>query len=101
MAEKQGSNPSLSAIDYPDDLSGGWYPHLDRMPLTVVKKWNSTIVLLNAIDGHTRHAAVAHLVHGDVIDGLPVPVMYLERLPIRREARRETQFVYFKSKPKE
>ena len=66
------------------------------MFLMVVNKGNSLIGLLNAIDGHTRHAAVARLQHGDMVDGFPVPVMHLERLPIPGQTRRETQLVCFK-----
>jgi hypothetical protein len=32
----------------------GWYSHLDRVFLTVVNKGNSLIVLLDAINCHTR-----------------------------------------------
>jgi len=37
------------------------------MPLTVVKKWNSIIGSFNAIDSHTRHAAIARLGYGDMV----------------------------------
>ena len=82
------------------------YPYLDRVLLTVVKKGNSIIVLLDAVYGNTL--LTNHLIIGDgrlpddyMIDGFPVPVMHRVRLPLRREAWLETQFVYFKPQPEE
>jgi hypothetical protein len=70
--------------------------------LKVVNKGNSLTVALNAIDCHNRLAIPgASLQDSDMVDSFPVSVMHLEHLPIRREARRETQFVYFKPQPKE
>jgi hypothetical protein len=58
--------------------------------MAVVDKENRLVVLLDAINCHTRHAAVAWLEHGDVIDGFAVSIVHLKRLPIRRDARRYT-----------
>ena len=80
----------------------GVYSHLDQVFLTVVNKRNCLDVLLNAINCHS-HLAVpgTHLQDGDMVDSFPVSVMYLERLPIRREARHKAQFVYFQPQPQE
>jgi hypothetical protein len=66
----------------------------------VVNKGNNLIVALNAIDRHNRPAiSGARLQDRDMVDSFPVSVVYLECLPISREARCETQFVYFKPQP--
>lgn len=70
------------------------YFHHYRMFLTVVNKGNSLVRLLNAIDCHTRlAAAVASLQDSDMVESFPVPVVNFERLPILRDARRETESV--------
>jgi hypothetical protein len=67
------------------------------MYLAVVNKGNRLVGLLNAINGHTRLAiSVARLQDSDMVEGLTVPVVNLERLPIRREARRDAQLVLLK-----
>ena len=63
------------------------YSHLDQVLLTVVNKGNRLVGSLDAIHGHTR---LASLQNGDVVDCFPVPVVHLERPPIRREARGKT-----------
>src|SRR5512135_19458 len=80
------------------NLLGG-YPYLDRMFPMVVKERDGSIGLFNAIDSHICRAAVVCLEHGDMVDGFPVAVMHLEALPMRGQARRETQFVCFKPQP--
>jgi hypothetical protein len=78
----------------------GVYSHLDRVFLMVVNKGNILIVSLNTIDYHTCHAlSGARLQDSDMVDSFSVSVVYLECLPISREARCETQFVYFKPQP--
>jgi len=78
------------------------YPHLDPVFLMVVRERDALIVLLNAIHRHA-HLAIPgrRLQDRDVVDGLPIAVVDLEPLPLRRQARRETQFVHFKSEPQE
>jgi len=65
----------------------------------IVKEWNGIIGLRYAIDGHTGRAAVVSLQYGDMVDGFPVAVMHLERLPLRGQARREMELVCFKPQP--
>ena len=76
--------------------------HLDRVFLTVVDKRDRLVVLLDAINCHT-HLAVPgpRMQHGDMVESFPEPVMNLERLPVRGEARHNAQFVYFKPQPQE
>ena len=50
---------------------------------------------------HSFHHSGPRLQDGDVVDGLAIAVVHLERLPVRREAGRETQFVHFKPQPQE
>jgi len=74
--------------------------HFDRVFLTVVNQGNSPVESFNAIHRYTRLADLriigsARLRYDDVVDRFPMPVVHLERLPIRREARREMQFVHF------
>lgn len=57
------------------------------MFLAVVKKWNSIIGLLHTIDNHTCRVVVTLLQDGNVVNRFPVPVMYLERLPLPGKAR--------------
>ena len=78
------------------------YPHLDPMFLMVVNKRDGLVGFINAIHAHA-HITIPgrRLQDRDVVDSLPIAVMHLEPLPIRREAGRETQFVYFKSEPQE
>ena len=76
------------------------YSHFDRVFLKVVNKRNGLIVALNTIDYHMCPAlAGARLQDSDVVDSFPVSVVYLECLPISREAWCETQFVYVKPQP--
>ena len=80
----------------------GVYSHLDRVFLTVVNQRNCLVVLLIAINCHTHFAVPGtHLQHGDMVDSFPVSVMYLERVPIRWEARHKAQFVYFQPQPQQ
>jgi len=74
--------------------------HFDRVFLAVVNQGNSLVESFNAIHRYTRLADLriiggARLRDDDVVDRLPIPVVHRERLPIRREARREMQFVHF------
>lgn len=60
------------------------YSHLDGVLLSIINKGNSFIILRNAIHGHSRPApGGVGLQDSDVIESLPIPVVYLERLPIR------------------
>ena len=65
----------------------------------VVNKGNRLAGLLNAVDNQARSAVVAHLPDRDMVEGLPVPIVYFESIPLRRQARLETQLVYFKPQP--
>ena len=82
------------------------YPHLNLVFLTVVNKGNIIVVLPDAVYGNTLltdHLIIGNgrLPDGYMIDGFPVPVVYLELLPLRRKAWLETQFVCFKPQPEE
>jgi hypothetical protein len=84
-------------------IACGRYPHLDRVFLMVVKQGNSLVVLLNAIDSHARRLAAACRLFSDcdMVDSFPVSVVYPECLPISREARGKSQFIYFQPQPVE
>jgi len=82
------------------------YPQLNGVFLTVVNKGNILVVLLDAVYGNTLLTdpliiGGGRLPDGYMIDGFPVPVMHRVRLPLRRKAWLETQFVYFKPQPEE
>lgn len=77
-------------------------PHLGPVFLMVVNKRDGLIVLLNAIHAHAHLAILGRRLQDvDVVDSLPITVVHLEPCPIRREARRKSQFVHFKSEPQE
>ena len=78
------------------------YSDLDGVFAMVVDKGNGLVGPLFAIDGYAHLALVcAHLQDVDVVDGFPIAVVDLEPLPIRRQARRKSQFVHIKPKPQE
>jgi len=77
------------------------YSHFDRVFLAVVNKGNHLVVSLDSVNGHTRPGFVfSRLQDVDVVDGLPISLVHLERLPIRRQARRDMQLVHLKPQPK-
>ena len=63
------------------------------MLLTVVYKGNCLAALFNTIYGHVRPAVVAPLQDSDMGDGLPVPIVHLERILLSGLAWIETQLV--------
>ena len=75
------------------------YSHLDRVFLTVVNQGNSRVVLLDAVNRHTRSAR--GLPDDNVIDRLPIPVVNLELLPISRQVRRNMQSVHLQPQPQQ
>ena len=77
------------------------YPHLDPVFLVVVNKRDGLIVLLNAIHTHAHLPIPGRRLQDiDVIDGLPITVVHLERLPIHRDARCDLQLIHFQPQPK-
>jgi hypothetical protein len=78
------------------------YLYLDPVFLMVVNKRDGLIVLVDAIHAHA-HLTIRgrRLQDIDVVDRLPIAVVHLEALPVRREARHKTQFIHFKSEPQE
>src|SRR5213593_3174154 len=98
--------PGRLARDPVDSVSTGYgvHPHLDRVFLAVVDNANRHIGLPDAIDRHARLAdldtvADARLHDSDMVDGLPIPIVHLERLPSRRKARSKMQLVHFEREP--
>ena len=81
---------------------GSGYSHLNRVFLAVVNKGNRLVGSLDAVNGHA-HSAIpgVRLPDVDMVDRLPIPVVHLERLPIRWKARGKTQLVHFQSQPQE
>jgi len=78
------------------------YSHLDGVFPAVVNKGNRLVVSLDSVNGHTRSAFIfTRLQDVDVVDGLPITIVHLEPCPIRREARRKSQFIHFKSEAQE
>ena len=74
------------------------YPHLCPVFLVVVDQRDGLVVLLNAIHGHAHLAILRRrLQHRYVVDRLPIAVVDLEPLPLRRQARRKAQVVHFQS----
>ena len=78
------------------------YSHFDRVFLMIVDKGYGLVVSLDAINCHARLALPAgRLQDGDVVDSLSIPVVHCERLPIRRDARSETQLIHLKPQSQE
>jgi hypothetical protein len=79
-------------------IDGRAYSQLDRVVPAVVDHCNSRSGQFDAIDRQPLPAVGnGRLQDGDVVDRLPIPVMHLEGLPVRRHARGKMQFVCLES----
>jgi hypothetical protein len=78
-------------------LAGGdMDSHLGRVFLLVIHQGNGIVFSFYAVYGHSHPGLRGgRLQNPDVIHRLPITVVYLEFLPIYREAGRETEFVHF------
>ena len=74
--------------------SAGTYHHFYLMVVPVVDEWNRKFGLLDAVDRHALNfGTTAAIVYRDVIKGLAIAIVDLERRPIRGKAGREAEFV--------
>ena len=93
-------------------LDAGWrraaalslrrHAHLHRVLPLIVDQGNCLAILLDAVDCHPHHAALAAipgpcLREVDVVDRFPVTVMDRQPAPVCGEAGREVQPVRFQS----
>jgi hypothetical protein len=70
----------------------GRYSHLHGVLLPVIDERDVIALTLDTVHGHARPALLTdHLRSGDMIHGLPIQIVQLERRPILEEARRESQ----------
>ena len=68
----------------------------------IVNEGDSLVMLLDAINCDSHFVSTClRLYNGNVIYCLSIPVVHRESLPIRRKARRKTQFIDFESEPQE
>ena len=98
--------PNATFLTFTLQTVRGWdrggYSYLYRVFPMVVNEGNSLVMLFDAINCDTHIVTTCvRLQEGNVVYGLPIPVVHLELLPICGKAGRKTQFIDFKSDPQE